>query len=147
MPSVTERIVDRRPIITAAFHVSRPRWVALVHARQRVPDPILGRALIDTGATDSCVDPAVTAALGLEPRATSGVHTASTAGDPHRVVLVDMSIILIPSEEGTPLVLPAMLASRSILRSQGIHALISQDVLGRSHLVHDGPRQRFTVSW
>ena len=147
MPSVTEPIVDRRPIITAAFHVSRPRWVALDHARQTPPDPVLGRALIDTGATDSCVDPAVTGALGLDPRATSRVHTASTAGEPHRVVVVDMSIILIPSDEGTPLVLPSMLAVQIDLRSQGIHALIGQDVLARCRLVHDGPRQRFTLSW
>ena len=147
MPSVTEPIVDRRPIITAAFHVSRPRWVALDHARQTVPDPVLGPALIDTGATDSCVDPAVTDALGLDPRATSRVHTASTAGEPHRVVVVDMSIILIPSDEGTPLVLPSMLAVQIDLRSQGIHALIGQDILARCRLVHDGPRQCFTLSW
>ena len=147
MPSVTEPIVDRRPIITAAFHVSRPRWVALDHARQTIPNPILGRALIDTGATDSCVDPAVTVALGLDPRATSRVHTASTAGEPHRVVVVDMSIILVPSDEGTPLVLPSMLAMQIDLRSQGIHALIGQDVLARCRLVHDGPRQHFTLSW
>ena len=111
------------------------------------PSPVVGRALIDTGATDSCIDPAVTAELGLEPRARTRVHTASTADEPHRVTLVDMSIFLLP-EQGDPLALPAIPAMEiKILQSQGIHALIGQDVLARCVLVHDGPQQRFTLSW
>ena len=56
--------------------------------------------------------------------------------------------MLIPSEEGAPLVLPAISAMQTELRSQGIlHALIGQDALARSRLVDDGPRQRFTPSW
>ena len=113
------------------------------------PAPVVGRALIDTGATESCIDPAVTASLELEPRGTVEVHTASTGDEPHHATQVDMSIFLIPSEAGsTPLVLPAISAIEiGLLQSQRIHALIGQDVLARCHLVHDGPQQRFTLSW
>lgn len=114
-----------------------------------LPEPVVGRALIDTGATSSCIDPAVIASLGLEPRGTVQVHTPSTGDEPHHATLVDMSIFLIPSERGsTPLVLRAVSAMEAgLLQSQGIHALIGQDVLARCHLVHDGQQQRFTLSW
>ena len=63
------------------------------------------------------------------------------------LTLVDMSIFLLP-QEGAPLALPAISAMEiKILQSQGIHALIGQDVLARCVLVHDGPQQRFTLSW
>ena len=104
--------------------------------------------MIDTGATASCIDPAVTASLGLEPRGTVRLHTPSTGGEAHSAVLVDMSVILLPSEAGAPLVLDAeSVIEAELLKSQGIHALIGQDVLARCRLVHDGPRQRFTLSW
>ena len=114
-----------------------------------LPKPVVGRALIDTGATSSCIDPAVIASLGLEPRGTAQVHTASTGDEPSLVTKVDMSIFLIPTEAGsTPLVLPAISAMEiEVLQSQGIHALIGQDVLAQCHLVHDGHQQHFTLSW
>lgn len=120
----------------------------MLGAGQEPPAPFVGHALIDTGATDSCIHPVVTAHLGLEPRGTALVHTPSTGGDPHRVTLVDLSIFLIPSGEGTPLDLPSVSAMETeLLRTQGIHALIGQDVLARCVLEHDGPQQRFTLSW
>lgn len=148
MPSITGLIVDRRPVIIAVFHVSRPRFAAILKAGQEPPAPFAGRALIDTGATDSCIDPAVTAKLGIEPRGTALVHTPSTGDDPHSVTLVDLSIFLIPTEKSAPLDLPSISAMEvELLPSQGIHALIGQDVLARCVLEHDGPRQRFTLSW
>ena len=148
MPSITAPIVSRRPIIRAAFHVSRPRWIAL-SAEQR-PAVFIGDALIDTGATDSHVDPVVTVALALELRGRELIHTASTGGgEPISVPIVDMAIILLSSKrEESPLLLPAVpVMETKLFDTQGIHALIGQDVLARCTLVHSGPDQIFHLMW
>jgi hypothetical protein len=46
----------------------------------KVPPPVIVRALIDTGASCTCLDPLVIAKLGLAPSGTVQVHTPSTAG-------------------------------------------------------------------
>ena len=75
------------------------------------------------------------------------LHTPSTGDEPQRGTLVDLSVFLLP-DEGTPLALRAVSALQvDILGSQGIHALIGQDILSRCNLVHAGPRQRFKLSW
>ena len=62
--------------------------------------------------------------------------------------MVDLSIFLLPTEKGHPLVLPAITAMQiEILRSQGIHALVGQDVLAQCNLMQTGPEQRFELSW
>lgn len=155
MPEINGSIVGKRPIIQAVFHVSRPRLSALVKAGLENPDPFVGPALIDTGATASCVDPLVTQALRLEPREITLAHTASSGRKPYRGTAVDMAIILLPARDrefhftaGNPLFLPAISAFQSDLyHRQKIYALIGQDVLERCLLTHNGPESRFSLSW
>ena len=149
MPSIAAPIVSGRPIIRAAFHVSYPRWQALGAADQKRPEVFIGDALIDTGATVSCIDPAVTIALGLESRGMESLHTPSTGSDPHSATIVDMAIILLPAKkEEAPLVLRALpVVEAELFDSQRIHALIGQDVLARCTLVHSGPHQGFHLEW
>ena len=92
----------------------------------------------------------VTAALGLEPRGMELIHTASTGGGkPINIPVVDMAIILLSSKrEESPLLLSAVpVMETKLFDTQGIHALIGQDVLARCTLVHSGPDQIFHLMW
>ena len=108
-----------------------------------------GRALIDTGANSSCIDPSVTSSLGLEPHGTVPAHTPSTGDHPHLANQTDLSIIVPPAYRGdAPLVLGAVSALESrLLEHQNIHALIGRDVLARCTFLYEGAANRFVLSW
>ena len=57
------------PVISAFIGVSEQRATALNAAKVPVPSAIPIRALVDTGASNTCVDPSVLKALGLETKA------------------------------------------------------------------------------
>ena len=151
MPIITRQFEpDEGPILThVIFHVSIPRLAALVEAGERPPDPVSGRALIDTGASSSCVDPSVTGGLGLEPHGRTLVHTPSTGDQPHAANQTDLSIIIPPAYRGdAPLILGTVLALESrLLDHQSIHALIGRDVLARCTFLYEGAANRFMLSW
>ena len=54
-------------ILTAVIGVSRSRQEALVAAEQPVPNGVTVEALVDTGASSTCVDPSVLDQLSLSP--------------------------------------------------------------------------------
>ena len=63
-------------------------------------------ALLDTGASGSCVDPSVIKDLKLEPRGIEEVVTPSTGSGYHVAIQHDLSIIIPPDSPGDePLIL------------------------------------------
>lgn len=75
MPHFTRQFQDHAPIVDAVFHVSEPRLKALTEAGVEIPKPVVGQALIDTGASCSCVDPLLTALpTSHNGRPRRGVH-------------------------------------------------------------------------
>ena len=108
---------------------------------QPTPPPVSGRALIDTGASCSCVDPAVTDALGLELRGWQDLVTPSTGrAKTHSAPEYDVSIIIPPGNPGDERLIIASLpvVHSELLVRQGIHALIGRDVLVRCILSYNG---------
>ena len=151
MPAITREFQQHDgPVLShVVFHVSVPRFTALVRAGEQPPSPVTGRALIDAGASSSCIDPSVTSSLGLEPHGTVPVHTPSTGDHPHLANQTDLSIIVPPAYRGdAPLVLGAVSALESrLLEHQNIHALIGRDVLARCTFLYEGAANRFVLSW
>jgi len=70
-------------MVNAALGVSEARRQALLTAGQAVPQFVSIRALLDTGASMTCVDPTVIAALGLAPTGMTQMITPSTGAVPH----------------------------------------------------------------
>ena len=143
------RRLEGGPFVDALFHVSRPRANALQHSDTDIPRPFQGRALLDTGASHSCVDPVVTEHLGLELRGQESFVTPSTTDRLHTSPLFDLALIIPPGEMsgGDPLVLTALPMSHSqLLQFQGIHALIGRDVLSRCIFHYDGTGY-FSLAW
>jgi hypothetical protein len=105
-----------------------------------IPAPITGWAMVDTGASKTCVDDGLILGLGVAPINQITVQTPSGSAQQ----------FLYPARfsfPGTPL--PNIDFSSvvgSTLAAQGIVALIGRDVLSRFLLVYNGPAGMFSLS-
>jgi hypothetical protein len=82
MPHLTLPFSAQGPLVDFYVAVSGPKEELLKRAGQPVPNPVLIRGLIDTGAACTCLDPAVIAQLALPVRGVAALHTPSTRGTP-----------------------------------------------------------------
>lgn len=108
----------------------------------------IARALIDTGASASVIDPSIVEPLGIKPVSFSNVHTPSTDGKPVTKPVYDVSIYLIHGDKSANAVwersFPVMCAN---LRAQGIDMLLGRDVLAECLLVYDGRFKSCTIAF
>lgn len=120
----------------------------LVEQTQTVPQPVRIRALVDTGASCTCIDPESLAPLQLTPTGTVAMSTPSTGTTPHQTEQFDIALI-IPGATGTesPLYVPTLPVVSSVLKNQGIDALIGRDLLKRCTLHYNGTTGLFTVAY
>lgn len=126
-------------MVSAFVGVSQARSVALQAKNLAIPQPIPIRGLIDTGATETCIDPSVVSALGLTPTGTALVNTPSTGNNPHQTYQYDVSLIVPPVlATHSPLLIPNLAVIDAQLASFGIQALIGRDVLSECYLTYDG---------
>ena len=105
------------------------------------PAPVVGKALIDTGAGATAIDVSVCATLDIAP---VGVKQVGTAGGQTAQPLFPVSLHL----PGTGL--PRFDISPAIgcdLSGQGILALIGRDVLSRCVLMWNGPMGHVILSF
>lgn len=111
----------------------------MVAAGQTVPAPIAIRGLLDTGASNTAIDPSVLTALGLTPTGTARVNTPTTGAAPQTVEEYDIGIVIPGPAGGAPLfhqTLPVFAAE--LLNAQGFHALIGRDILSQCVFVFNG---------
>jgi hypothetical protein len=94
LPHLTQQISAYGPLLDLIIGVSAPRTVALSQANRPIPAAIPIRALIDTGASGSCVDQHVLKQLGVTPTGTVSIHTPSTGGAMHSCNQFDVSLVL-----------------------------------------------------
>lgn len=150
MPNFTLQIVSPGgPLFNAQVGASEARRTALQAADQAIPAWQNIRALLDTGASHTCLDPSVLTALSIPPHGTIHVLTPSTGSTPHEASIYDVAI-LIPGATTTdpPHVLPTIaVAGCDLLQAQGYHALIGRDILARWVVHYNGPVGLFTVSY
>ena len=147
MPHFTLQISQQGPLLVAYIGVSQARHAALTAAGQPIPNGVQIQALVDTGASGSCVDPAVLQSLGLTP---TGVTTISTPSSPAHVAQQYDVSIAVPGSTAThnPYIaanVPVVAAQLSA--PQGFQALFGRDILGDCLLVYNGPMGYFTLAW
>jgi hypothetical protein len=143
----TLQISPGGPLLDAFVNVSQARRTALTTAEQPIPPFMTIRALVDTGASGTCVDPSVPATLGLTPTGSASITTPSTGTTPHIADQYDISLA-IPSPGLSPLVFPTIpVMCVELFASQGFHALIGRDILSRCVLHYNGATQLFTLAF
>jgi hypothetical protein len=136
-------------MLHAAVGVSQARQTALVAARLPIPPVVNIFALVDTGASCTCIDPSVLQSLQLTPTGSTPMNTPSTGTAPHVANQYDVSIIIAgpgpthpPFFSHTVPVVEAQLPS-----AQGFHALIGRDILEHSLFSYNGTAGIFTLAY
>jgi hypothetical protein len=148
-PHFTLQNSPQGPLLTAYIGVSEARRNALTAAGQAVPALQQIRALVDTGASGTCVDPSVLQALSLTPTGSTVVNTPTTGQQPHTVDTYDVSFY-VPGATTThlPFVLNTLeVMCAELLAPQGFHALIGRDILADCVLIYNGPVGTFTLAY
>jgi hypothetical protein len=119
----------------------------LLKAGLPVPKPVVVDALVDTGASHTCVDPWVLRKLSLSPTGTTQVSTPSTGETPAEHELYDMSLTIYAADEQPPLVHETIAVIGCRLTPQGMDVLIGRDVLEGCLLVFDGVSGTFSLAY
>jgi hypothetical protein len=139
------------PVVNAYIGVSLARFAALTDDGQEPPPPILIHALIDTGASCSCIEPSILEALHLTPIGQVPTYTPSTGSLPHPCDQYDISLFIPGATAATtPFQRPNLLviaANKDSLHPQGIQGLIGRDVLEHCLLQYNGATGSFTLAY
>ena len=94
MPYFTRQVApDGGLILTALIGVSAARRQALLTANQPVPNAVNVSALVDTGASCTCIDPSVLNQLGLTPTGSIQVNAPSTGAQLASANQYDVSLV------------------------------------------------------
>jgi predicted aspartyl protease len=148
MPLLTLPLEPQGAIVTVAFAVSGPRQAAMRKAGLAVPPPAVVRALIDTGASCTCVDPAVVGKLGLSPSGTVEILTPSTGDTPHTCRQFDVAVAVIMDGSQvhlSSLIIPVI--ESDLCGQENIQALLGRDVLDQGLLVYHGRGRLLTLAF
>ena len=146
MPSLNISIGANGPLTTLVMGVSVPRQTAMKAAGIVAPPYVSGTFLIDTGASCTCVDPALVLPLGLVPTGSVPIMTPSTAGTPHTCNQYDVAIF-IPNGNAGGFFLDALPVIETHLASQGIDGLIGRDILDRCTLIYNGSARTLCLAY
>ena len=128
----------RGPVLQVTVTIEENAGKALVSQGKALPTPKTGLALIDTGASNTCIDEQAAKELGL-PVIDVGTMLSAT----HEKVPCNIYPVLI----NTPIVnLNSPRTMGAALVAQGLLVLIGRDILQRCNLFYNGPIGQFTLS-
>jgi hypothetical protein len=145
MPRIEGKVDERGLLIDVKIMLTSSRVEALKRAGRPYAPPMTIVALVDTGASCSCVDKNVLDGLGLAKRGFVAIHTPSTGAGYIDRAQYDACLVLGEGQAGALVfTLPVI---ESEFASQGFLALIGRDVLKSYVLVYDGPASKFTLEW
>ena len=149
MPHFALQNSPQGPLLLAYIGVSQARSAALTAAGQAIPGAVPIQALVDTGASCTCIDPSVLQSLALTPTGIVTVNTPSTGAQPHIAQQFDVNI-MIPGGLPThiPLVVPNVpVVAAHLAAQQGFQALIGRDILAQCLFIYDGSIDQFTLAF
>ena len=148
MPHFTLSLDPGGPIVNALVQVSEGRRTALQAQGMAVPGGKSIRALIDTGASFTSVEPSILQELGLTPTGTIDIVTPSTGQNVHTTETYDIDFAIYAAASDPPLSMTNLrVAACELFLKQGIHALIGRDVLSRCIFIYNGDPQIFSLAF
>ena len=128
------------PCIQVTIGIAQSIAEQLLLQGQTLPSPISGVALIDTGASSTCIDSDIAQQMQLPVVNVVNVASASHASTQQNVYPVQIEVVGFPISIETPNAIGAS------LRAQGLIALIGRDVLQHCTLFYNGITGSFTLS-
>ncbi len=133
-------LVSAGPRIQATITLLKPMAATLLQTGKKVPQSVSGYALIDTGASSTCIDDAIAQKMGLPVVDTVQMSSASHKTTTQNVYPVSIELA------GLPMSIDAPRAVGAALSSQGIIALIGRDVLQHCTLFYNGTTGQISLS-
>jgi len=133
-------LIQRGPILQVSISVGQAVATQILQAGGTLPAPATGLALIDTGASMTCVDDAAAAQLNLPVIDVVNIASASHASSQANIYPIQIEVI------GAPIVVAADRAAGAALAAQGLLALIGRDVLQHCMLVYNGVTGSFSIA-
>ena len=135
-----ELLQGNGPIVQVQLEAPPALVKSLLSGGGTAPTPVIGPALIDTGASVSCVDASVPPKLGVNPIGTTHLHGATGGGAssmfPMRVVVLNMA----------NWTLDFQYMVQASLSPLGYVALLGRDVLRAGSLHYLGHVGEFQIS-
>jgi len=149
MPHFTLQISEQGATMSALIGVSEGRKNALTALDQPIPELVRGIALLDTGASATCIDPSILQKLRLTPTGQVMIRTPSTGINPVLFDQYDVSIYVPPaSQDQIPLYMGTLpVVCTELLASQGFHILVGRDILAQCVFIYNGSMNWFTLSY
>jgi hypothetical protein len=133
-------------IVSAVIGLNQADTLALLHAGQPIPRPVVVPAVIDTGCSVTAIAPHAFTRLGLAPLIAGSSQTAAGRVAVN-LYLVSLSIIDPNGAPGVALTLPDLLVSELTTALVDVDMLIGMDVLLTCKLLLDGPARRFALEY
>jgi predicted aspartyl protease len=133
-------LTQRGPVVQVTVSVGRAIAQQILQQGGSLPPPVSGLALIDTGATTTCVDDAAAQQLALPVIDVVAVASASHSSTEQNVYPISVEVV------GLPIAIDAPRAIGAPLAAQGLLVLIGRDLLQHCVLVYNGVSGHFSLS-
>jgi len=131
---------QRGPIVQVSVALQRDLAAGLVQQGLAIPQPMVGLALIDTGASNTCIDDEAARSMNLPVIDVGSMTSATHAQTPSNIYPVQIEIIGFKISFQSPRTMGAA------LREQGLLILLGRDLLQRCTLFYNGPTGQITLS-
>jgi predicted aspartyl protease len=132
--------MQRGPIVQVTIGMEQNIAQQLVSQGTQLPQPVSGVALIDTGATSTCIDDDIAKQLNLPVIDVVSIASASHANSMQNVYPALIEVL------GINIKFNALRAIGVPLANQGIQVLIGRDLLQVCTLFYNGMIGSFTLS-
>ena len=145
MPHFTLQLDVCGPVIVLIIGVSAPRQSAMKDNGLAIPPPVVGRFLVDTGASCSMIDDSIVSALNLQPTGQCDIHTPSTGTVAAKAFQYDIALMI--HHDDNVRFFPTLPVISNNFGTQNIQGLLGRDVLEKCLLVYDGTAQTFSLAF
>ena len=129
---------QRGPIVQVSISLEQSFAQALLSQGKTLPTAESGFALIDTGASHTCIDDEVARRMGLPVIDVAMMTSASHPATQQNIYPVQIEMVGMPLSIGSPRTMGAN------LKAQGLILLIGRDVLANTVLIYSGATGQVT---
>ena len=133
-------LLNRGPVIQVTVSIQKSFAETLLSQGRQLPIPLPGLALIDTGASNTCIDEEAAVQLALPVIDVSTMVSASHDATPKNVYPVQIEVT------GWPISISSPRTVGAALKGQGLLLLIGGDVLQHGILFYNGMSGEITWS-
>jgi hypothetical protein len=148
MPTITASLLSEGALVDVLFGLPHTMVQTLRQQLQPIPQARQVRALIDTGAEATCLDPSVLRHLALPLDSLQLANMPAVAGlTLTKQYRASVTLLHSSGDARQHFVATELLICELPLGVLGYHAVIGRDMLDELRFVYDGPGKTFTLEY